>query len=744
MDVFSRLAPFIQDFIYQNQWEELHPIQVAACEIIFDSDDNLLLTSGTASGKTEAAFLPVLTDLYYNPSRSVGVMYISPLKALINDQFKRLNQLLLDANIPVTKWHGDASQSQKDKLVKNPQGILQITPESLESLLTNKRGACLSLFSDLRYVIIDEVHYFMRDVRGLQVLCVLERLKQLTGVNPRRIGLSATLGDVTLAQKWLNTGTGRNCAVPVADEGKKRIRLHIERFINFIDDNDAVPKDESNSNINAGDTKAGDTNTGSGNSGDREHFEYLFKKTLDKKTIIFTNSREEAEYIIANLRQTALKNKAPDVYRVHHGNVSALLRESTENEMKSDEEKIVTGATVTLELGIDIGSLDQVVQVGAPLNVSSFAQRLGRCGRRGQVPQILFTFVENIKVSSDDNLGPINWDFIRTIAIIEIYLKEHWIEPIPPQNHAYNLLYHQTMSLLKSNGEMSAADLARSILSLECFKYITKEDYRILLSHLIESNQLERTESGGLMIGREGEKIVNSHNFMTVFITPDYFLVKDENRTIGTVDKIYPVGVRFALAGRAWETIDVNVKSKVIFVKPVPGISLVDWDVTFESEIHTVLVRKMRSILKNDGSYPYLSERCRERLSEIQFICRNSGILDNLVTPLADNKYAVFPWVGTRQLFTLHYALLQRKIKNKLPWITCAYLEVNFNGTKEELEDIIYDILDSDLNVYDLPLPNKIQIKGKYNEFIPPELLRKQFIEDYLDFIGLKDAFGTV
>lgn len=729
MDVFQRLAPFIQDYIYQNKWEELRGIQVAACEVIFDSDDNLLLSSGTASGKTEAAFLPVLTELYNKPSNSIGVLYISPLKALINDQFKRLEQLLTDSNIPVTKWHGDASLTQKNKLVKNPEGLLQITPESLESLITNKRGACLSMFADLRFVIIDEVHYFMRDVRGLQLLCVLERLMQLTCVNPRRIGLSATLGDVSLAQVWLNTGTGRNCAAPIIDEGKKRIRLHVERFVNYSDKRDLVERDVSGNviNVNSGDEM-----------GDREHYEYLFKQTLDKKTIIFTNSREETEFVMAHLREIALKNKAPDVYRVHHGNVSALIRENTEDEMKSADEKIVTGATVTLELGIDIGSLDQAVQVGAPINVSSFAQRLGRCGRRGQVPQLLFTFVEDIKINSADILGPINWEFIRTIAIIELYTKDHWIEPIPPLNHAYNLLYHQTMSCLKSNGEMSPAGLAQTILSLGCFKNISQEDYKRLLTHLIDIDQIQRTEHDGLIIGREGEKIVNSHKFLTVFLAPEYLLVKDENRTIGTVDKVYPVGIRFALAGIAWETVDVNVKSKVIFVKRVPGISVVDWDVDFVAELHTILVRKIRSVLKSDDSYPYLSDRCKERLTEIQYITRNSGILDNLVTPLSEKKYAIFPWIGTRQLMTLHYALLHRNVKSKLPWITCVYLEVIFSGTIDELENIITDILRSDLDLYDLPLPDKVQINGKYNEFIPLDLLRKQFVEDYLDFEGLK------
>jgi len=731
MDAFDRLAPFIQDFIYHNKWEELRGIQVAACEVLFDGDDNLLLSSGTATGKTEAAFLPILTELYNNPSRSVGVLYISPLKALINDQFKRLELLLVDSGIPVVKWHGDASQTKKENLVKNPKGLLQITPESLESLLTNKRGACLQMFSDLRFVVIDEVHHFMRDARGTQLLCVLERLQRLTGVNPRRVGLSATLGDVALAQAWLNTGTGRACAAPITNEGKKRVRLHVERFVNYSDVRDTVERDGSGAVVNV---------SGDGDMGSREHYEYLFKMTLDKKTIIFTNSREETEFVMANLREIALRNKAPDVYRVHHGNVSALIRENAEDEMKSNDEHIVTGATVTLELGIDIGSLDQAVQVGSPLNVSSFAQRLGRCGRRGQIPQLLFTFVESIRINSDDTLGPINWEFMRIIAIIELYTKDHWMEPIYPRMHAYNLLYHQTMSHLKSCGELSPAALAQAILTLGSFSHISKDDYRTLLAHLVETGQLERTERGGLIIGREGEKVVNSHKFLTVFIAPEYLLVKDENRTIGTVDKIYPVGIRFALAGLTWETVDVNERSKVIFVKRVPGISLVDWDVDFEAELHTVLVRKIREVMLTNASYPYLSVRCAERLAEIQYIARNSGVLDNLVTPLSDKKYAVFPWVGTRQLLTLHYALLRRKIKNKLPWITCVYLEVAYDGPRDALERIVREIIDAPLDLYSLPLPDNVQMRGKYNEFIPAGLLRKQFIEDFLDYEGLRDG----
>lgn len=226
-DVFSRLAPYIQDYIYASRWTELRDIQISACRVVFDSDDNLLLSSGTASGKTEAAFLPVLTELYRKPSASVGVLYISPLKALINDQVQKTG--ISAAGIRTARLQmarGCVRCGQKPPFEAS-QGILQITPESLESLLIRKRGACLKLFSDLRFVIIDEVHYFMRDVRGVQVLCLLERLQRITGQIPRRIGLSATLGDLEEAKKWLDSGTQRACTAVSGTGGRAEDSVYL-------------------------------------------------------------------------------------------------------------------------------------------------------------------------------------------------------------------------------------------------------------------------------------------------------------------------------------------------------------------------------------------------------------------------------------------------------------------------------------------------------------------------------------
>ena len=232
MNAFDRYAPFIQDFIYSHDWESLRSIQVAAADAIFNTQDNVLLTASTASGKTEAAFFPILTEFWENPPASVGALYIGPLKALINDQFVRLNDLCEEADIPVWHWHGDVSQSHKAKLIKKPSGILQITPESLEALLIHKHMAIPRMFCDLRYVVIDEVHSLMRGDRGGQTLCLIERLSRMAGVRPRRIGLSATIGDPERTGAFLSQGTGRDCVIPRFKEPRRVWRISMEHFYN--------------------------------------------------------------------------------------------------------------------------------------------------------------------------------------------------------------------------------------------------------------------------------------------------------------------------------------------------------------------------------------------------------------------------------------------------------------------------------------------------------------------------------
>ena len=242
MEVFDRYAPFIQDYIYRSGWTSLRAVQEAAGKAIFDSDDNVLISASTASGKTEAAFFPILSILEDDPSSSVGVLYIAPLKALINDQFERLDELCLEAGIRVTKWHGEASMSKKSKLLKKPEGILQITPESLESLLINKHGEIPSLFCDLRFIVIDEIHSLLRADRGLQTFCQIERLCRIAECDPRRIGLSATIGDPEAAGEFLSSGSSRKTIIPQFDKGKEVWRLSMEHFFKTDPDLSGIMK----------------------------------------------------------------------------------------------------------------------------------------------------------------------------------------------------------------------------------------------------------------------------------------------------------------------------------------------------------------------------------------------------------------------------------------------------------------------------------------------------------------------
>ena len=469
MNVFDRYAPFIQDYIYRSGWQALRGVQNAAGEAIFGTEDNVLLTASTASGKTEAAFFPILTLLEEDPPRSVGVLYIAPLKALINDQFGRLTELCEEAGIPVTRWHGDVAQSQKRKLLKKPRGILQITPESLESLLLNKYMEIPSLFGDLRFIVIDEIHSLLRGDRGMQTFCLIQRLCRAAGCQPRRVGLSATIGEPEAAGKFLAAGSGRPTVIPACEGGKEVWRLSMEHFFSTPPQADQGKEDLPPSPPEEAPTDqapaAADPGLG-----------YIFQHTRGKKCLIFTNSREECEAVCQSLRQYCEANHEPDRFLIHHGNLSASYRESAEEEMKDDGSLLSVSATATLELGIDIGRLGRAFQIAAPFTVSGFLQRMGRTGRRGDPSEMWFVMREDHPEPRAMLPDLIPWYLIQGIALVQLYLEERFVEPPRTGRLPFSLLYHQTMSTLGSCGEMTPGELASRVLTLSCFHRISQED----------------------------------------------------------------------------------------------------------------------------------------------------------------------------------------------------------------------------------------------------------------------------
>lgn len=749
-EIFYRFSPFIREFIYNSGWQDLRAVQLAAARVIFETDKNLLVTSSTASGKTEAAFFPIISLMSEDMPKSVGVLYIAPLKSLINDQFERLDTLLDMSGIPVFHWHGDVAQSHKSKLLHNPQGILQITPESLESLLMNRSNDLIRLFGDLRFIVIDEIHTLTGTDRGNQIICQLVRLARLIGHIPRRIGLSATIGDAALAADWLGGGTGIETVVPKIEEGRTKWRLGMEHFFiqgdSFDQSRDfanlsGIPEknDEQPDKSSGGQSDITPTDNEQPSNGKVEidpGYEYIYDCVKGKKAIIFSNSREETEYVTATMRQIADNRGDPDNFLIHHGNLSASIREEAESKMRDNEQKCVVAATVTMELGIDIGRLERIVQNDAPNSVSSFLQRLGRSGRRGEPPEMMMVFREENPLPNTPLPQLIPWGFLRAIAIVQLYIEEKFIEPPFVKQMPFSLAFQQTLSMIASSGELSPKRLAERMLTLPPFKNITKEDYKTLLVGMLQNDFLELTEEKGLIIGLKGERLVNSFKFYAVFKDSEDYTVRCESDEIGTITTPPPVGDRFALAGRVWEVEELDIARKLIYVKAVKGKMEVSWPGDY-GEIHTKILERMKKVLEEDTVYPYLKPNARHRLEVVRNLARNTGMTKHSLVSLGGYTWCLFPWLGTRSFRTLRKFITHNSARYKitnLEFEGCYYMmfKMEQGSDYEFIKGLCETVRREGIDKSKLVNVNEMPVFEKYDDYIPAELLRRQYAADKL------------
>ena len=739
MDTFSRYAPFIQNYIYSRGWETLRPLQTAAAQVIFDTDDNLLLSASTASGKTEAAFFPILTDLAENPADSIACLYIAPLKALINDQYDRLKDICEDSDVPVWRYHGDVSASQKRKMFKRPQGVLQITPESLESLMINKHADIPRLFGDLRYVVIDELHSFLRSDRGGQTFCLLERLNRLAGVKPRRIGLSATIGDPGAAGQFLGAGSGHQTRIPKVKSQPQRWRLSMEHFYKSGDqagDHSALP-------AQAVLDQASDQAPELADPG----LAYIFDHTRGKKCLVFTNSREECEAVCQVLRQYCEYKHEPDRFMIHHGNLSAALRQGAEAIMKDEDANITTCATATLELGIDVGQLERAFQIEAPFTVSGFLQRMGRTGRRGNPAEMWFVMREEQAESRAMLPVLLPWSLLQGIALVELYLQERWVEP--PRDHQlpYSLLYHQTMSTLMAGGEMSPAELASRVLTLSYFRWVSQDDYKALLRHLIKTDQIQLTENGGLIVGLAGERVTNNFKFYAVFQENEEYSVHAESEELGTIVKPPPLGEKIAIAGHVWVVEEIDRRRRQVYVHQVKGrIPAYFGDVA--GDIHPKVLQQMRKILAEERQYPYLMKNAATRLSETRAMAQAACLPDKQLINLGAKTYCLFPWTGSYAFLALE-RFLRLKCASRLGLknfdsVRPYYIQFSMDVSEGEFYQILAEEAAKDFDPLDLLYPQEVPVFDKYDEYLPDDLVRKEFAYSVLDLAEMRRAIGEI
>ena len=735
MRAFDRYAPFVQEYIYQNHWENLRSIQVAAADAIFNTDENVLLTASTASGKTEAAFFPIITLFSEDMSSSVGCIYIGPLKALINDQFSRLNDLCAEADIPVWHWHGDVAQSHKAKLMKHPSGILQITPESLEALLLHKHAAIAKLFGDLRFVVIDEVHSLLRGDRGGQTLCLIERLSRIAGVNPRRIGLSATIGDPEGTGEFLSLGTGRKTIIPKIDAKGSKWRLSMEHF--YVKDAQAAEDKQIPDALPVLEEKTDDAPANADPG-----IGYIFEHTRGKKCLVFVNSREECEMVTTTLRHYCELNHEPDRFLVHHGNLSASYRETAEGIMKDDSQYMTTVTTATLELGIDIGRLERAFQIDAPWTVSSFLQRMGRTGRRELPPEMWFVIREDEPEVRAMLPTTIPWKLLQGIALVQLYLEERWVEPPRLDRLPFSLLYHQTMSTLASCGELSPRALADRVLRLHYFHRITQEDYRVLLRHLIATDHIQQTEQGGLIVGLAGERVINSFKFYGVFQESEEYTVRSESQELGTIVSPPPVGEKLAIAGHVWQVLDVDHKRRLIYCRQVKG-SVPAYFGQCPGDLHTKILTRMRRVLQEDRQYPYLMKNAVARLEQARFTAAHSGAADKTLINLGGNMWCLLPWVGTYTFLTMERFL---KIKcadrlglRGLDSARPFFIQFTMKADEATFFRVLAEEIRKPIDPMELVYPKELPLFDKYDEYLPEELVKKGFALGVLDVDGLRE-----
>lgn len=702
---YQLLSEPIRRFIRDKGWEELRPIQAAAIQKILSTSKHYILASRTASGKTEAAFLPILTQVNFN-EKGVQVLYISPLIALINDQLSRVEDICKYIDVTVTKWHGEASRSLKDKIIKEPQGIVLITPESLEAMFVNKPYNVKHLFSNLKYVIIDEIHSFIGSDRGIQLKSILSRLQAFKLQPFRIIGLSATIGDYDQAKRF--TGSAQNTVVLLDAKGKD---ISV-RFKSIDSDVDELSP---------------------------ELIDDLYKETAGNKVLIFPNSRGKAEEIAVKLKKESQRKKGHENYFSHHSSVDKEVREYVERFAKNNiRQNFVIACTSTLELGIDIGTVDKVVQVDATHSIASLIQRVGRSGRVDGTQSNLILYATN------------NWQLLQALACWLLY-SEKFIEPPEANDKPYDLALHQILSITKQFNGISPEDLNKKITGNFAFSAISSKEISEIIEHLISNDQLERLQQE-VIIGVGGERIVNNKDFYSVFKTEENFRVVHKGLRIGEIPYSPQIvdDENILLAAKIWKIKIVDQKSKLIEVVPASDGKK---PIFFGggANVHERIRQKMMQVVFVPEEYEYLDEKSIERLISIRKDFERFKI-DNVLTQrpvrMKPSYLELFTFTSTRINRTIKLLLERADIVCQIDEFDAHCLitlrtelsifQRSWNSISEQLEN-----LDAYLGKYLEMHPTLIGF-SKWGMYLPAKYQIALVKHRYFDFPGTMSFINDI
>jgi ATP-dependent helicase Lhr and Lhr-like helicase len=726
-DAFELLHPAVQRWVWEKGWEDLRATQAQAIAPILSADRDVVISAATASGKTEAAFLPIVSALAARPSEEKGVevVYLSPLKALVNDQHQRLSDLCAPLDIAVTPWHGDVTGSVKQRLLARPRGALLITPESLEALFVLRGPQIPALFAALRYVVVDELHAFMGSERGAQLQSLLHRLELALRRRVPRIGLSATLGDMAAATEFLRPGGGTRAVLITADDHLD-LRLQVRGYRSSAENRSAGAR--------AGVEGGGDGEGGGRGDGDADWAVAadLYRLLRGSDNLIFANSRRHVETLADHLGQLATDRRAPNEFFAHHGNLSKDLRQDVEARLKDRSRPVNAVCTSTLEMGIDIGTVASIAQVGPPPSVATLRQRLGRSGRRGD-PAVLRVFVEESEI--DARTPPpdaLRSQLVQTVAMVNLLLAR-WYEPPLAADLHLSTLIQQLLSMLATHGGLRPAEAYSLLCRDGTFAGVTAADFALLLRHLGGTEILSQASDGTLVLGRRGERLVNHYSFYAAFNTPEEWRLSSAGRQLGTLPIDFPLvpGLLIIFSGRRWRVVGIDAPHRSVDLMPSPGGRPPHFDGE-PAPVHDRVRAAMLGVYQDSTLPGYLDARAIDLLAEgrANFVRFR---LDQ--TPLLASGQAtyLFLWAGDRVADTVALAL------------TTAGLQVTNEGLALRIDDVEPDELAVRLRaMVDGPPPDPDELARrvankageKHDHLLPPALLDRAYAARRLDPTG--------
>ncbi|MFN9769499.1 MAG: DEAD/DEAH box helicase, partial [Planctomycetota bacterium] len=566
----EQLHPALQHHIVNSLgWRELRPFQDAVIPPIL-AGEHLIVLAPTAGGKTEAAFFPVASRMLSEDWRGLSVLYLCPIKALLNNLDLRLQRYCTLLGRRAAKWHGDVTTGARRRILREPPDLLLTTPESLEVMLVSPNVDSRDLLSNLQVVIIDEIHAFAGDDRGWHLLSVLERAAKLAGREFQRIGLSATVGNPEMLVDWL----AGNCT-----ERSRRVFLPPKAA--------AAPADVKLDFVGSLENAA----------------TVIARLYRGEKRLVFIDSRAKAEQLGAELRQLNV------TVFVTHSSLSQEQRQQAEDAFANRDDCVIV-ATSVLELGVDVGDLDRVIQIDSPSTVASFLQRMGRTGRRsGTTRNCLFL------ATREETL-------LQAAGLIELWASG-FVEPVQPPTEPYHVLAQQLMALTLQESGIGRQTWLEWVRKVPAFSKMPRETVESVVTWMLEREILFE-DQGILGIGRAGEEEYGRRHFMellSVFLSPPLFAVLHGRQEIGFVDELTFFGKKdgprvLLLGGRSWLVNHIDWSRKVAYVETTDGSGRSRWKGQGRG-LSFNLCQSMKKLLLSGEAGNLWSNRAKEVMKQL-------------------------------------------------------------------------------------------------------------------------------